>query len=264
MAKYDKVIPPGQEGHITLAVTGAKVAGAFTKTATVTTNDPEHPQMTLTLAGKEISYIKVAPSERIYLQGLYGDKIEKTLTITSAEKKDDFRVTGLSSNVDDKITYRLEEGKVRGEYVVRLFKNPQLPTMNTFGTLTIATNSENVPEKTVSVQIVTKGTITVQPSTVNFGRLKFGRTGQTVVPAHKSFTLLKARGEFAVEGIEVNSDLYTWELEEVVPRKRYKVNVTFNPPMKTSPRQNEFAEMTIRTNDPNEPQLQVRLIARSK
>ncbi len=47
MAKFDKVIPPGREGKIELAVGGDKVHGEFTKSATVDSNDPDHPHMTL-------------------------------------------------------------------------------------------------------------------------------------------------------------------------------------------------------------------------
>src|SRR5882724_184800 len=49
-SKYDKVIAPGKAGNITLEVAKTDgYKGEVTKTANVTTNDPEHQTFTLTL-----------------------------------------------------------------------------------------------------------------------------------------------------------------------------------------------------------------------
>lgn len=263
MAKFDKVIPPGQEGRITLVVQGNKVHGAFSKSATVHSNDPESPRITLTLAGTEKSYVEVTPPNRLYLQGQYGEEVAKTVVLRSNEEGLDFKVTGVSSNIDDKITYRYEQG-TDGEYTVHIYKNPRLPTVNTFGTLFVHTNSEHVPEKEVQIQVVTKGSITAQPSVVNFGRVRFGSGSGDGQKLTRSFTVLKMRGEFGIEKIEVDNDNYTWNVEEAVPGQRYKINVTFKAPDRTTPRQNEFGEMTVYTTDPKEPMVRVRLIARSE
>lgn len=49
-SKYDKVIAPGKVGSVTLAVEKTEsYKGEITKTASVTTNDPNQPTFTLTL-----------------------------------------------------------------------------------------------------------------------------------------------------------------------------------------------------------------------
>jgi hypothetical protein len=49
-SNFDKVVAPGKTGGITLAVEKTEnYKGEVTKTATVTTNDPDHPSFTLTL-----------------------------------------------------------------------------------------------------------------------------------------------------------------------------------------------------------------------
>src|SRR5262245_16548280 len=49
-SNFDKVVAPGKTGRITLEVTKTDgYKGEVTKTATVTTNDPEHQTFTLTL-----------------------------------------------------------------------------------------------------------------------------------------------------------------------------------------------------------------------
>jgi hypothetical protein len=49
-SKYDKVIAPGKTGSVTLEVAKTDgYKGEITKTASVTTNDPDHQSFTLTL-----------------------------------------------------------------------------------------------------------------------------------------------------------------------------------------------------------------------
>jgi hypothetical protein len=69
VAKFDKVIPPGQEGKIQLVVEGAKVHGEFNKSASVETNDPDHPHLTISITGKEIAFVNVTPEGTVYLHG---------------------------------------------------------------------------------------------------------------------------------------------------------------------------------------------------
>ena len=159
MAQYDKVIPPGQEGSITLEIDGKKVAGPFNKRATVQTNDPKHPQLTIALAGTIVAYVDVQPSTRVYLSGMYGEHISKELTVTSNDRKNDFKILGLSSNIDDKITYKVIPDAEPGKYTIKLWKNPKLPTLHTWGSLFIETNSEHSPQKIVQINVATRGAI---------------------------------------------------------------------------------------------------------
>ena len=48
-SEFSKVVPPGKEGQITLAVHTDNFNGALSKTAEVFTNDPARPQLTLTM-----------------------------------------------------------------------------------------------------------------------------------------------------------------------------------------------------------------------
>lgn len=263
VAKFDKVIPAGGEGVINLAIEGNQVHGTFSKNATVHSNDPALPVATLTLDGTEIPFIDVEPEDRVYLQGRYGEMVECRLTVRSNEEGTGFQVTGVVSDMDDKITYEVEPGPKPGEFTVTVKKNPELPAMAAVGSLTLRTNSEKAPEKLVQVQVVTKGSITVQPSTVNYGAVAFGQDGAPAEPVQKTVTLLRTEGEFQIDGVEFDSDLYQATVQEVVAGKKYQVDITFRPPVKTESRQREVGEMTIHTNDPTEPLVRVKLVARA-
>lgn len=55
-SSFDKVIPAGKEGKITLAVENTEgYKGEVTKTATVATNDPEHQNFSLILKATFVS-----------------------------------------------------------------------------------------------------------------------------------------------------------------------------------------------------------------
>lgn len=263
-ADFDKVIPAGKRGVIKLVIDGSKVHGSFNKSATVYSNDPEHPTTSISLAGKETQHITASPSDKVYLEGHYGEPVEKTVVLTANEDGTDFKVTAASSSIDDEITYRLEPGPDKNQYTVKIFKNPKLPNVSTYGSLTLETNVQQAPEKVIQVQVVTKGTITVEPSMVNYGLVPFGSDGKEAPVIERSITVLRSDGEFDIRDIQFNNDRYEATVEAVIPGKRYAVGVRYHPPVKREPRQRDVGEMTIHTSDPTEPAVTVKLVARAQ
>ena len=259
MASFDKVIPSGQEGKIQVEIDGKKVHGAFNKNFTVQTNDPKHPSMTIALAGTIIPYIEIQPTTQVYLTGVYGERISKELTISSNDKKKEFKIVGLSSNIDDKITYSFAPDSEPGRYKVTLWKNPKLPTLNTWGSLYIDTNSEHTPRKVVQVSVATRGLIVCQPTQVNFGARKFNAAGALEKTAVQAVEVFKVDGVFQIKNVEFSSPDYKAEVELVEPGKKYRILVTFAP---TTKKQNYLDEMVINTNDPQEPTVRVKIVAR--
>jgi hypothetical protein len=266
VAKYDKVIPPGQEGKIHMVIEGKRVHGKFSKSATIRSNDPEHPTMSVSIAGNITPYISVTPNARVFLQGHYGEPVKKSLTLKSNEDDLDFKITKIESNLDDKITYDFEPNENGKLWTVNVYKNPKLGRMSTYGSLTVHTNSENSPTKMVQVQVITKGAITVQPQHVNFGTVHSGNSADRAAPVTRNVVVLKLNGDFSIEDLAFSTDEFDGEIEAVEPGKRYNVKVTFTPPEEVAKQRSKthVGEMTILTDDPKEPELKVRLVARSK
>ncbi len=259
MASFDKVIPPGQEGKITFEIDGEKVkSGQFNKTATVHTNDPKHPTLTIALAGKVIPYVEVQPSAQIYLSGMYGEAVSKELIVSSNDRTKNFKVTGLSSNIDDKITYAFAPEAEPGRFKVTVWKNPKLPTLNTWGSLYIETNSEHSPKKVIQVSVATRGSIVCQPSQINFGPVRFNAAGGLLKPAMQSVDVFKVDGDFEIKNVEFSATDYKAQVVTVDEGRRYKIKVNFEPGEKKS---NYYDEMIINTSDPQEPALRIRLMA---
>lgn len=264
MAKFDKVILPGREGTVELAVEGDRVHGEFTKSATIESNDPDHPQMTVNVRGNAIPYVSVTPDGTVYLHGRYGEPIEQDITISSNEKDLDFKVLGVSSNIDDKITYALEPGTAPHTYTLKVFKNPKLPTLSTYGTITLTTNSKRSPETTLQVHVMTKGSITLSPQVLNFGAVKFTDENGPGTPETRALTVTRSAAGLKIKDISINNASYKAVVEPVMPGQQYRIQVTFTPPVRKTARQAEVGEMIIHTDDPSEPAVRVQLIARSQ
>lgn len=259
IAEFDDVISAGKSGYINLEITGSKVTGTFNKSASVTTNDPDHPVLSISLGGKILRYVDVDPA-RVYLRGMYEEPVSKDLLVVSHEKDRDFKVLGVTSTLDDKITYRVEPDAEPGRYRVKLFKNPRLPTMNEWGQLTIHTNSEHAPDKIVQVNVVTRGAIVVQPSTVNFGSVD-AKALMGAQGVEKEITVFKLKGEFKITDIQFSDPAYEARVEPVADGK-YKIKVGFHPGKDKQDRA-YVDEMIINTDDPNEPAVRVRVVART-
>ncbi len=264
VASFDKTIPPGGEGKISLSLDGTRVHGEFTKTATVHSNDPDHPELVLTIAGNKVSFLNIVPDGVVYLQGRYEEEISKDITITSNEKQPDFKVTGATSDIDDKITYDVKPGATKGEFVLHVEKKPDLPISSSYGTITVKTNSEKAPETKIQVQVMTKGNITVSPSSVNFGNVTFGAKDKNATPVTRTIMIIKNSGDgLDVKDVQVDNPNFKAVVAPVTPGKQFKVEVTFSPPLKRSPSQRETGELIINTNDPREPSVRVHLVARA-
>jgi hypothetical protein len=54
VAEYDKAIPPGREGKITLSVVPSSCKGKVKKYTLIKTNDPQKSSFTLVFEGSEI------------------------------------------------------------------------------------------------------------------------------------------------------------------------------------------------------------------
>jgi hypothetical protein len=263
VAKYDKVIPPGQEGKIEMVIEGNRVHGKFNKTATIRSNDPKHPTMSIAMSGNITPFIDIIPKTRLFLQGQYGETITKSITLKSNEKDLDFAITKIESNLDDKVTYDFAPTEEENTWNINVYKNPKLARLSTYGTLTVHTNSEKSPTKAVQIQVITQGAITVQPKQVNFGTVKSDQEGAAGDPVTRNVLVIKVKGEFSITDLAFSTEDFEGEVEPVEPGKRYNVKVTFNPPDGASTRMTHVGELTIVTDDPNEPELKVRLVARS-
>jgi len=112
VAQFDRAIPPGGEGKVTLKVNLKGYQGNVKKTATVFTNDPQNQRASLTLQGNVKAQIEVRPSPNVALRGLADQLEEKTIDLVSTSQR--FTIQKVDSNLEGKAGYKIEtveEGK---------------------------------------------------------------------------------------------------------------------------------------------------------
>ena len=119
-----------------------------------------------------------------------------------------------------------------------------------------------IEKKILQVNVNTRGAIVVQPSTINFGSV----TDDVIAASEnggeglqKAVTIFKVRGDFSIRDVIFSSSYYEANIEPLEDGKNYKVTVSFRPPVL---KKSYVDEMVINTDDPQEPSVRVRLLAR--
>lgn len=74
LANLDEAeIPPGGQSAVTIEWTAKSMTGSFRQSATILTNDPDHPRVTLTINGRVTAVVRASPSEVIFSRLSAGD-----------------------------------------------------------------------------------------------------------------------------------------------------------------------------------------------
>ena len=223
MASFDKVIPSGQEGKVNLSVKTKNMRGKFSKSATIRSNDLQHPSYTIKLKGTIKSYITVQPSPRAYLNGYEGDTLSQNLTISTNESEP-LTITNITSTLDEKITYGIKpllEGKTY-ELTVKTREDLQ---GRSIGKITLTTSSKKKPKLDIPVRINFKNELTISPSTLFFGTIDLTPQAQESLLT-KQIRVRKERGEpLAIEKIIPSSDFIKTAVEITEKGKRYRITV---------------------------------------
>ena len=119
MTRYDRVIPPGGTGQITLGIDTSKEIDEFQKKAIVWSNDPQRKSVALYLRGEVKPHISLVPGGYLSLQGVKGQVPGEKLEIINNHKQP-FKITGVVNELPDNITWRLKEIKPGYSYTLAL------------------------------------------------------------------------------------------------------------------------------------------------
>ncbi|MEJ2671848.1 MAG: DUF1573 domain-containing protein [Deltaproteobacteria bacterium] len=143
VAKYDPSIPPGGRGVITLSIKPFSVLNAFQKNTTIRTNDPERPEVVLTLMGFSKPIIDIQPSHVVRLKGDPTKEVQTRLRLISHLPKP-WNIRYFQTSIPDKIDVSLkteEPGKV---YIMDI-KNKLKETGSYAGRIEIYNNFKERP-----------------------------------------------------------------------------------------------------------------------
>jgi hypothetical protein len=149
VAHFDRVIPPGGEGKITLEIRTAGYQGNVVKSARVETN--ERGNETFSLSVKAFIQVPILISSNyIYMSGLDDEEIERLVEVTG-EKERPLSLHPGRFDLEGTVRYALEEVEKGRTFRIRFISIPG--TEQTYqGRLSLKTNYPEKPEITIRIR----------------------------------------------------------------------------------------------------------------
>jgi hypothetical protein len=271
---YDKVIAPGGEGKITLAVehTGG-YAGEAQKFATVTTNDPLQPRIQLTLhfffkgspkppnlgaatmtptGAKKMGPFVVSPGDKWTTAVVRGGSVPGTLQILN-QGTQLAHITGVNpGGTDFSVTLRtVEDGK---NYALSIATNPQLKAGHYTQTVRLVTDSKDAPEIPIDLDVTVYPFVVAAPTAIHLSSVALDSVSRTVIPV---IYVQKVRGEgLLIKSISSDLPFLQIDPKTEIEGKRIVIHMTFDT--SKIPTAGKFTgKIHVVTNDEEVPSLDV-------
>jgi hypothetical protein len=142
-ADSDRRIPPGGLGRITLTIAPYSVLRQFTKKTKVFFNDPDHPQVVLTMKGYGKPFIEIQPSHIIRFRGKPGDDLRGQVRFTS-HLPAPWEIKEVKTNIPQFIDVAVKAEEPGRTYMVEV-RNKRQEAGNYAGVIELFTTSEKRP-----------------------------------------------------------------------------------------------------------------------
>ena len=256
VASFDRTIKPGETGKISASVDTKNFTGPITKTVSVVSNDPETPQLALTIKAVVKPYVEVSPTEFVRFSAIKGDSATQDLLLSSAEK--DFQPTvaesaqpyvkGQISPVGDK---EKVEGKAGTQYKLHVSLEPSAPVGVLNAPIHVKTGIAKQPDLEIRVSGIVRDRISVTPASIVFGNFT---PGKDVISRNVIFTNNKPAQAVKVQKVDTSVAGIS---AEIVPMTE-GVNYTIVLKPKSDLKKGEFSGMLkIYTSDKDRPVVEV-------
>jgi hypothetical protein len=257
VVSFDKVIKPGQTGKVHAVLDSTTFNGPIAKGISVFTNDPDHPQIELTVRANVAPYITVKPGYARYIT-VQGESQEGKITQTLySPDGSSFNVTGVDSPYPFiKVAFheatpeeRLPEGKGKQWKVdMTLSNSARVGALADF----VVIHTDHPKQKVVQIPIsgFVRPVLAVTPPVADFGQITLKE------PLKKALFIRN----FATEPIKVTSidaklpKGIDAKLEAVQDGREYQVRVVLNPELGKGPFN---GTVTIHTDSPKVPVVEV-------
>ena len=149
MASYDRSIPPGGEGKITLKLNTTGYEGKVRKAARVYTNDPKTPQEILVIDALVKTPIMVS-DKMVFLQGTTQETITRSIDI-KGELNKPLKLEPVDYTLDKKVKFNIEEVTKGKHYRVTFTSIPNVGNYYQ-GILKLRTSYPEKPELVIHVR----------------------------------------------------------------------------------------------------------------
>ncbi|RLB06010.1 MAG: hypothetical protein DRG83_01355 [Deltaproteobacteria bacterium] len=255
MVNYDRTIPPGGEGKITLKVNTRNRRGKLTKRALVLTNDPTNKAVKISVSGTVKALISVEPRSYVFLTGLPDEDIIEEVRIV-ADQVPKFTIKEITDNLKGKVEYKLTTVEKGKEYILTI-TNKYKKVGNYYGEINILTDNPKKPKIRIRISGRIKGELIAIPKIVYFGRimednknLSHNLTKQIIIKDIK-------KKPFKIVRLDYNKKLFNIDINETDNKNVWRLKVT--PKIKNMKKGVNYDLLKIKTDVKNYSELSVGL-----
>ncbi len=257
VARYDKTIAPGKTGTVHVVIDTTTFSGAIAKYVTVYTNDPDNPQIQLTVKAKIEPYIAIKPGYARFIV-VRGEAQQGVITQSlSATDGQPFDITGVDSPMPAlKVTYREATAKerqadVKGKQwrVEMALSNDQAPVGAIATYVTVHTNHPKEKLVQIPVSGFVRPILAVTPPVIDFGKFDLKE------PRRFTFDVKNyATEQIKLTSVDPSGKGIGAELQPVDPGRHYSVHLTLKPDLGKGPFE---GKLMVHTDSPKVPVVEV-------
>lgn len=183
MARFDREIPPGREGKVTLTVHLEGYRGKVNKSAIVYCNDPQSPRVPVSVSAKVIPFVDVRPSDTVVFRGAAATLKPQELEVVSA--KTPMRILRVESDLEKEVSVKIEPLAEGSRYRVVIANQAEQGSYS--GRVRLITDHPQKPDVAISVRGMVEGPIGIRPTHLLVGKTKgdaANRVGRVLVVGH--------------------------------------------------------------------------------
>lgn len=258
VAEFDKTVAPGQTGKIHAVVDTTTFNGPISKGVSVFSNDPDTPQLELTVRAKVEPYVSVKPGYARYIT-VQGEPLEGSIAqtiwvpdgtpmdITGVDSPWPFlKVSYREAKPDERVTDA--KGKV-WRVEMNLSNDAKVGPLSDY--VTIHTNHPKQKIVQIPVSGFVRPVIAVTPPVADFGKVELKQ------PLRKALNIRNFATEpIKITSIEQNLKGIDAKLEPLEEGREYQVRLVLDPSLAKGPFN---GKITIHTDSPKVPLLEVEL-----
>jgi len=224
VVRYDRTVPPGGVGKITLQVNTKGFQGRITKSARLTTNDPKLRKTSIYLSMDVRPYIFVEPAPRLSLRGVVGDDIRQVLRIRPGDDHP-LEIGRVETNLGSVIDYKLNRKEGSQQYELEVIGKVNARKVSS-GFLALYTNHPNKKVLRVPVHVRIRPLLEARPNQVAFQNVSKVETPKGGFK--RVITVVNNKGKtFRLQQLQYNEEYF--KVRPLVPTdkpaSRYKLEV---------------------------------------
>jgi hypothetical protein len=256
--KKTVTVPPGRSTPIEVTWEGRRW-GRFGQSATLGTDDPDNPQVTLTILGMILAPVEVQPSESIALAEISSEEPRRATVKLVSPDRPDLKLTKLASSRPGLIVAvarpmpaaELERLKVKSGYDVTVEIKPGLPPGRFTEELLVETDHPLRPSLKVGISGRAVGPISVIPE-----RLRMPSVASQAGASQDLTLLVRGGRETHFEVASKPSKLQVAIAREDRPGARGKYRLTVTVPAGTNPGLVD-GPIVLKTNHPKAAEVRI-------